>query len=177
MRKAERLGAVVVDEFVDAGESARTADRPELQRMLAYVRTRSLRHRPQVDRLARNRADDVEINLAIQRPAPPGLADREHRRDAERPAAARHHELDRRVLQPEPRQRGHQGHPQKARTAARRRRRRSATSTSAASSTAARYAPSRSTRTGRLMPWAFEEYATGDWSLSRLAEAAGAARA
>ena len=31
-RKAESLGARVVAEFVDAGESARSADRPDLQR-------------------------------------------------------------------------------------------------------------------------------------------------
>src|SRR5271165_1492135 len=35
-RQAESLEAVIVEEFVDAGESARSADRPELQRMLAY---------------------------------------------------------------------------------------------------------------------------------------------
>ena len=65
-RKAEALDAVVVDEFVDRGESAKTADRPELQRMLdvwqpsedvEYV----IVHK--VDRLARNRADDVQIDL------------------------------------------------------------------------------------------------------------------
>ncbi len=33
-RKATSLGAVVVEEFVDRGESARSANRPELQRML-----------------------------------------------------------------------------------------------------------------------------------------------
>lgn len=37
-RKAASLGAALVAEFVDAGESARSADRPELQRMLAYLR-------------------------------------------------------------------------------------------------------------------------------------------
>jgi DNA invertase Pin-like site-specific DNA recombinase len=67
LRKAAALGATVIEEFVDRGESARSAARPELQRMLAYVRE----HRVQycivhkVDRLARNRADDVEINLAL----------------------------------------------------------------------------------------------------------------
>lgn len=69
LRKAEALDALVVDEYVDAGESARSADRRELQRMLA--RLAELRdvdyvivHK--VDRLARNRTDDVNINLAIR---------------------------------------------------------------------------------------------------------------
>lgn len=68
LRKGEALGAQVVAEFVDAGESARSANRPELQRMLAFV----AEHRVgfvivhKVDRLARNRVDDVEINLALR---------------------------------------------------------------------------------------------------------------
>jgi site-specific DNA recombinase len=68
MRKADALGASVVTEFVDAGESARSADRPDLQRMLKFLRARPcdyvIVHK--IDRLARNRVDDVEINLAIQ---------------------------------------------------------------------------------------------------------------
>ena len=64
-RKAASLGALIVKEFVDRGESARSANRPELQKMLRY-----LRETPEIDfcivhkldRLARNRADDVEIN-------------------------------------------------------------------------------------------------------------------
>ena len=42
LRKAQSLGAVVVEEFVDRGESARSADRPELQRLLHYVRDQSV---------------------------------------------------------------------------------------------------------------------------------------
>ena len=68
MRKAESLGAAVIDEFVDRGESARSSARPELQRMLGYLTetptTYVIVHK--IDRLARNRADDVEINLVIQ---------------------------------------------------------------------------------------------------------------
>lgn len=67
-RKAEAMGASVLAEFVDAGESARSADRPQLKRMLKFLRAHSCNfvivHK--VDRLARNRMDDVEINLAIQ---------------------------------------------------------------------------------------------------------------
>jgi site-specific DNA recombinase len=67
-RKATALGAVVVEEFVDRGESARNADRPELQRLLAYVKANDVEYVivHKVDRLARNRADDVEITVAIK---------------------------------------------------------------------------------------------------------------
>ncbi len=67
-RKAESLKAAVVEEFIDAGESAKSADRPELQRMLAYVKANHVDYVivHKVDRLARNRADDVEITLAIR---------------------------------------------------------------------------------------------------------------
>jgi site-specific DNA recombinase len=67
-RKAASLNSVVVDEFVDRGESAKTADRPELQRLLEFITqnpvTYVIVHK--VDRLARNRADDVAINLALK---------------------------------------------------------------------------------------------------------------
>ena len=67
-RKATSLGAVVLDEFVDRGESARTKDRPELQRLLQFVRDNSVTYVivHKIDRLARNRADDVAINLSLQ---------------------------------------------------------------------------------------------------------------
>ncbi len=67
-RKADQLGATIIEEFVDAGESARKADRPELMRMIQYV----VKHKTnycivhKVDRLARNRADDVTIHLALK---------------------------------------------------------------------------------------------------------------
>lgn len=68
-KRAKQLGAEVVMEFVDAGESARSADRPELQLMLKFLARRTcdyvIVHK--IDRLARNRVDDVEINVAIKR--------------------------------------------------------------------------------------------------------------
>lgn len=66
--KAEAIGANIVQEFVEAGESAKTADRPELQRMLAYIRANRIQYVivHKLDRLARNRYDDVTINLAIR---------------------------------------------------------------------------------------------------------------
>jgi DNA invertase Pin-like site-specific DNA recombinase len=68
-RKAGELGAVVVEEFVDRGESARSADRPDLQRMLTYLRSTGgidfvIVHK--VDRLARSREDDMAIVVAIR---------------------------------------------------------------------------------------------------------------
>ena len=68
-RKAQAMGALVVKEFADRGESARSANRPELQKMLAYLKEDGgidyvIVHN--LDRLARNRADDVEINRAFE---------------------------------------------------------------------------------------------------------------
>ena len=67
-RKAESLGAALIEEFVERGESAKTADRPELQRMLGYVVEQPVKYLivHKVDRLARNRADDVAITLALR---------------------------------------------------------------------------------------------------------------
>lgn len=67
-RKADQLGATIVEEFVDAGESARKADRPELMRMIQYVTKYKTNYCivHKVDRLARNRADDVTIHLALK---------------------------------------------------------------------------------------------------------------
>lgn len=66
-RKAAGLGARVVREFVDAGESARSADRDGLQEMLAFITatrvTFCIVHK--LDRLARNRADDVKIHESL----------------------------------------------------------------------------------------------------------------
>jgi DNA invertase Pin-like site-specific DNA recombinase len=66
-RKATDIGARIVREFVDAGESARSADRDELQAMLAYIKTHKVDHVivHKVDRLARNRRDDVKILEAL----------------------------------------------------------------------------------------------------------------
>lgn len=66
--KARAIGAEILMEFADAGESGRSVDRPQLQEMLHYLRNNNVDvvivHK--IDRLARNRADDVTINLAIR---------------------------------------------------------------------------------------------------------------
>ena len=67
-RKAASMGAMVIKEFVDRGASARSANRPELQRMLEYLEDHDVDfvivHK--IDRLARNRADDVEIMKSLE---------------------------------------------------------------------------------------------------------------
>jgi site-specific DNA recombinase len=68
-RKADALGALVEEEFVDRGESAKTANRPELLKMLRYLRENRVQYVivHKVDRLARSRADDVAITMEIQK--------------------------------------------------------------------------------------------------------------
>jgi site-specific DNA recombinase len=68
IRKAASIGAVVVDEFADRGESAKTAARPALQEMLKFIKDEAVQYVivHKIDRLARNRADDVAITLAIK---------------------------------------------------------------------------------------------------------------
>ena len=68
--KAKSLGAIVGKEFVDRGASAKSADRPQLQAMLEYVKENAERvdyvivHK--VDRLARNREDDAQIMRVLR---------------------------------------------------------------------------------------------------------------
>ncbi len=68
-RKADALGAVIEEEFVDRGESAKTANRPELARMLRYLKEHPVHYVivHKIDRLARNRADDVVITMEIKK--------------------------------------------------------------------------------------------------------------
>lgn len=69
-KKALSIGAIVGKEFVDRGASAKSADRPELQKMLEYVKENADRvdyvivHK--VDRLARNRGDDIDIMRTLR---------------------------------------------------------------------------------------------------------------
>jgi site-specific DNA recombinase len=67
-RKAAGLTAVIIEEFIERSESAKTADRPELQRMLQFVKEQRVKYVivHKVDRLARNRVDDALINLALK---------------------------------------------------------------------------------------------------------------
>ncbi|EPD83238.1 hypothetical protein HMPREF1529_02611 [Microbacterium sp. oral taxon 186 str. F0373] len=67
-RAAAEAGAMIVEEFIDAGETATNARRPDLQRMLSYIKSNQvdLCIVYKLDRLARNRADDVAIHLALR---------------------------------------------------------------------------------------------------------------
>ncbi len=68
LAKGSQLGAVVY-QYVDAGESAKSADRKDLQRMLKDIKL----HKPdyvivhKIDRLARNREDDIAINVLLKK--------------------------------------------------------------------------------------------------------------
>lgn len=69
-KKANSLNATVIKEYVDRGESARSATRPALQRLLADLCEKKnfeyvIVHK--IDRLARNLHDDVMIGLAIKK--------------------------------------------------------------------------------------------------------------
>lgn len=69
-RKALSMGAIGGKEFVDRGASVKSADRPQLQEMLKYVKENAERvdyvivHK--VDRLARNRDDDSDIMRTLR---------------------------------------------------------------------------------------------------------------
>ncbi len=68
-RKAESLGAAVVEEFIEPGESGVTTDhRPALQGLLAYVKDHPVAYCivHKVDRLARNRLDDAMIHYELR---------------------------------------------------------------------------------------------------------------
>src|SRR6266511_5321029 len=68
-RKAEALDAEVVAVFVDRGESAKTADRREFQKMLAFVQKQGdidYVILDKVDRFARNRRDDANILFELR---------------------------------------------------------------------------------------------------------------
>jgi len=70
VRRIRDEGWELVDEYVDRGESARTADRPQLRGMLARIGEESdveavIVHK--IDRLARNMEDHVAIRALLRR--------------------------------------------------------------------------------------------------------------
>lgn len=67
-RKADQLGAVIVKEFIEPGESAKTAQRKALQKMLDYLAHNPVRYCiiNKVDRIARNRLDDAIIHATLR---------------------------------------------------------------------------------------------------------------
>lgn len=67
-RKADQLNAVIVAEFIEPGESGKTARRKALQEMLDYLADHPVRYCiiNKVDRIARNRLDDAVIHATLR---------------------------------------------------------------------------------------------------------------
>lgn len=67
--KARSLGAAIAGVYIDAGESAKSVHRPQLQEMLKDLKKRRVRYLivHKIDRLARNREDDMAIRLMLAR--------------------------------------------------------------------------------------------------------------
>jgi site-specific DNA recombinase len=68
-RKAQELGAEIVSEYVDRGETAKTSDRPEFQRMVERIvneRDIDFVILDKIDRFARNRRDDANIVFELR---------------------------------------------------------------------------------------------------------------
>ena len=86
-RKAQSMGALVVKEFADRGESARSANRPELQKMLAY-----LKQDGGIDYVIVHKLDRLDKSGVRRGRRPAGVDVGGHRPDAWRHAPARHHE-------------------------------------------------------------------------------------
>ncbi len=68
-RAAERLGAVIIEEFIDLGASGNNKSRGGLHRLLVAVRQRSVKYVIVRDhtRLTRNAADHQAIQQQLQR--------------------------------------------------------------------------------------------------------------
>jgi len=66
-REAERLGTVIADEYVDAGVSGNSTNRPGLRGLLRRIAERPVRYVIVHDRtrLARNPADDATITQRL----------------------------------------------------------------------------------------------------------------
>ena len=67
--KAREMSALVVEEFIDAGRSATTLNRPALQELLAYVQAHPVTYLIvyKLDRLARNLMDDLLIRATLKK--------------------------------------------------------------------------------------------------------------
>ena len=171
-RKAAALGAVVIEEFVDRGASARSADRPELQRLLAHVKENQVEYVivHKIDRWARNLADDVEITLAI-RTAGGTLVSCSESID-ETPSGQLLHGIMSSIAEFYSRNLANEvikGSVQKAKAGG------TIGKAPIGYLNVLRIANNREVRAveidpvrGPLMTWAFEAYATGEWSIERL---------
>jgi len=68
-RKAETLNASIVEEFVEGGHTATNTQRAELQRLLAFIEAEHVDYVivHKLDRLIRNRFDDLLITVALDK--------------------------------------------------------------------------------------------------------------
>lgn len=175
LRKARDLGAVVVDEFVDAGASARSADRHGLQSLLTRVRDGGIQYVivHKLDRLARSRIDDAEIATILHLAGTTLVSASEQIDDS--PSGSLLHGIMAAIAEHYSKNLSHEakkGMAQKVRQGG--------TANKAPlgyESTTQRVngieVKTVVTDPGRapLIRWAFEEYATGDWSVAQLRDA------
>lgn len=176
LRKIDSIGAEVVEEFIDAGESAKTAQRPELQRMLSYLRDHPVSYVVchKIDRLARNRVDDVEINVAIRASGATLVSCTEN--IDETPSGALMHGIMSSIAEFYSKNLANEvikGSVQKAKSGG------TVGKAPTGYLNVRKWENGRESRTveidpvrGPIMRWVFEQYATGEWSLRRLLEAA-----
>jgi site-specific DNA recombinase len=91
LRHCAEKGWNVSDEFVDAGESARSADRPNLKAMLARIAEGDIGavvvHK--IDRLARNIEDHVAIRAGLRKAGSSSYRSRKTSRRARRESSSR----------------------------------------------------------------------------------------
>ena len=174
-RKAAAKESIVIEEFVERGESAKFADtRPELQRMLKYLQANRVDYVivHKVDRLARNRLDDAQIHMVIKQTGAELVSATEN--IDETPSGMLLHGIMSSIAEFYSRNLANEvvkGMEQKAKTGG----------TPGKAPLGYRNVrlvtdDGREVRTvdvdperAPLITWAFEAYATGDWTLSRMA--------
>lgn len=176
LRKARELGAKVVAEFIDYGESARTDDRPEFQRMLRFLSTQhNVRYVivDKVNRFARNRRDDANALFEIQRAGAALISAKENIDDT--PVGGLVHGILAAIAEYESRNNGTEavkGMTQKAKGGG------TPGRPPIGYRNVTRQTEDRVIKTVEIDPdrapliqWAFETYASGEWTISSLHEA------
>lgn len=178
LRKAAELGAEVIDEYVDRGESAKTTDRPMFQAMIKRVVTkRDVDYviLDKVNRFARNRRDDANVLFELRRAGAAVVSVKENVDDT--PAGALLHGILATLAEYESRNNGTEalkGMTRKAQVGG----------TPGRAPVGYRNirlpvaGQPRGLATVEIDPeraphvrWAFEQYATGEWSTQRLTDA------
>ena len=176
LRKAEELGADVVDEYIDRGESAKTADRPRFQLMLARIqqeRDIDLVILDKVNRFARNRRDDANVLFELKNAGCQLVSVKENIDGT--PAGALMHGILATLAEYESRNNGAEaikGMTRKAQVGG------TPGRAPVGYLNVIQMVDGRSVRTididperAPLVQWAYEEYATGQWTLNTMTEA------